>query len=121
LSTVNKVEDLPESVRAALSAAFHQHELVMGDRDHQVKPRCPDCPVVHLIFAGISSDACVVHYSTIGLGPSYDLLVFDNTGQTNGRLLWAARGVRANDLEQLRSLIAEGKFHPYAIQQSPRR
>jgi len=41
--------------------------------------------------------------------PSYNIIVFDTTGQKAPRPLSAARGVRADDLEEL-SLIAEGKF-----------
>jgi len=115
LSIVRRVEDLPESVRAALAKALHQDELKMGDHDHEVGHRCPDCVVYRLIFAGFSSEGCFVHYSAIGLGASYDLIVFDTKGQKGPRPLWAARGVRAGNLEELRSLIAEGKFHPYPL------
>ncbi len=112
LSILTRVEDLPERVRATLAKALHQHELEMGDRDHEVKAHCPDCVVFRLIFAGISSDGCFVHYSAIGLAPTYNIIVFDTTGRKHPRPLWAARGVRAGDLEELRSLIAEGKFQP---------
>jgi hypothetical protein len=120
-SIVTRVDDLPESVRTALAKVFHQAELEMGDRDHQVNAHCDDCMVFRLIFAGIASNGCFVHYSATGLFTSDIIIVFDIAGQKGARPLWAARGVRADDLEELRSRIAEGKFHPFSIQPAPRR
>jgi hypothetical protein len=121
VSIVTRVDDLPESVRTALAKVFHQSELEMGDRDHGVNAHCPDCMVFRLIFAGISSNGCFVHYSANGFAPSDNIIVFDIAGKKGARPLWAARGVRADDLQELRSRIAEGKFHPFSIQQAPRR
>ncbi len=112
LSIVTRVEELPKSVRVALAQVLHQTELDMGDRDHKVSAHCADCLVFRLIFAGISPDGCFVHYSAIGLAPSYEIIVFDTKTQKGVRPLWVARGVRADDLDELRSSIAEGKFHP---------
>jgi len=104
-SIVRKFEDLPEDVQAVLAPAFHQ----------AVNPRCADCGGRHLIFAGVSSDGCFVYYSAIGIATLYEIVVFD----TKARPIWAAQGARARDLQDLRSLIAEGKFHPYPVQQVP--
>jgi len=115
LSIVARVEELPKSVRRALAQVLHQAELDIGDRDHKVNAHCADCLVFRLIFAGVSPDGCFVHYSAIGLAPSYQIIVFDNKMQ-KARPLWVARGVLAHDLDELRSSIAEGKFHPFQIQ-----
>lgn len=88
----------------------------MGDRDHKVNAHCADCLVFRLIFAGISPDGCFVYYSAIGFGPGYEIVVFDTKTQMGARSFWVARGVLANDLDELRSSIAEGKFHPLPIQ-----
>jgi len=74
-----------------------------------------------LIFGGISPDGCFVHYSAIGFGPIFNIIVFDTAGQKGPRPIWAARGARSDGLDELRSLIAEGKFHSYPQQQSPHR
>lgn len=76
--------------------------------------------VFQLIFAGISSNGCFVHYSAIGLFPTYNIILSDFAGQKGARQIWAARGVPADNLEQLRSRIAEGKFHTVPIHQAPR-
>jgi hypothetical protein len=115
LSIVTRVEELPKTVRSALAQVFHQAELEMGDRDHKVNAHCPDCLVFRLIFAGMSAHGCFVHLSAIGLFPSYEIIVFD-TKMQKARPLWAARGVLAHDLDELRSSIAKGKFRPFAIQ-----
>jgi len=115
LSIVTRVEELPKSVRSALAKVLHQAELEMGDRDHEVNAHCPDCRVFRLIFAGVSADGCFVYLSAIGLFPSYEIIVFDTKLQ-KAHPLWAARGVIADDLDELRSSIAEGKFHPFPIQ-----
>lgn len=113
---VERVNDLPEDVRTALAQALYQNELEMGDRDHKVKRHCADCVLNYLIFAGISPEACFVYYSAIGFASLYKIIVFDTTRPNRPRLLWAALGVRADNVEHLRSLIAEGKFHPYRLQ-----
>ena len=116
LSIVTRVEELPKSVRRALAQVLRQAELDMGDLDHKVNAHCADCLVFRLIFAGISPDGCFVYYSAIGLAPSYKIIVFDTKTQMGGRPLWVARGVLADDLDELRSSIVEGKFHPLPIQ-----
>ena len=115
LSIVTRVEELPKSVRSALARVLHQAELEMGDRDHKVKAHCPDCLVFRLIFAGTSANGCFVHLSAIGVAPSYEIIVFE-TKMEKARPLWAAHGVLAHDLDELRSSIAEGKFRPFPIQ-----
>jgi hypothetical protein len=112
LTVVERVADLPKGVRTALAEVLHQRELEMADRDHEVQPRCADCVVDRLIFAGVSPGGCFVHYSATGLTTSYNIIVFDTTGQKGVHPLWAARGTRADNLEKLRSLVAEGRFHP---------
>jgi hypothetical protein len=114
LSMVTRVEELPKSVQSALAQVLRQAELEMGDRDHKVNARCADCLVFRLILAGISPNRCFVHYSAIGLAPSYEIIVFD-TKMQKARPLWAARGVLARDLDELRSSIAEEKFHTFPI------
>jgi hypothetical protein len=116
LSIVTRVADLPKGVQRALAKELHQPELDMGDRDHEVNAHCADCVVFRLIFAGISSDGCFVYYSAIGLVASYDIVAFDTTKQKRVRTLWLGRGVLADDLDQLRSSVAEGKFYPLPIQ-----
>jgi len=113
VSIVTRVDGLPKNVRSALAHAFHQAELEMGDPDHEVKRRCADCVGVRLIFAGVSSDGCFVHYSAIGLGASFNIIVFDTTAEKGARPIWAARGIPASNLDKLRSSIAEGKFRPF--------
>lgn len=115
LSIITKVDELPKSVRSALAQVLRQAELEMGDRDHKVNAHCPDCVVFRLIFAGTSADGCFVHFNAIGLSASYEIIVFD-TKMQKARLLWAARGVLAHDLDELRSSIAEGQFRPFPIQ-----
>jgi hypothetical protein len=116
LSMVTRVEDLPTTVRGALAQVLHQPELEMGDRDHKVKvnAHCRDCMVFRLIFAGVSADGCIVHFSAIGLGADYEIIVFD-TKKHKAHPLWAARGAGAHDLDELQSLIGEGKFRPFPI------
>ena len=116
LSIVTKVKELPKSVRSALTQVLHHGELEMVDPGHEVKRRCADCVGVRLIFAGISSEGCFVHYSAIGLGASFNIIVFDTTAQKGARPIWAARGIPASGLDELRSSIAEGKFRPFPIQ-----
>lgn len=69
---------------------------------NKVNAHCPDWLVFRLSFAGMSADGCFVHLGAIGLFPSYEI-----TKMQKARPFWAARGVFAHDLGQLRSSIAE--------------
>ena len=121
MSIITRVRDFPESVRRALVKEFHQDKLEMGDRENVVNPRCADCVAVRLIFGGVSREGCFVHYSATGIAPSFNIIVLDTVGKEIPRAIWRARGRPASNLDELRSLIAEGKFHSYPPQESPRR
>ena len=102
LSIVRKFNDLPERVRRALDPAFQQH----------VNPRCADCLGRGLIFAGVSSDGCFVYYRAVGIATSYEIVVFDKKAEP----IWAARGIHAGDVEELRSFIAGRKFYSFPVE-----
>jgi hypothetical protein len=121
ISIVTRVRDFPESMRTALAKALRQDKLEMGDRNHGVKPRCPDCVAFRLIFGGVSPEGCFVHYSATGFAPSFNIIVFDTVGQEVPRAIWRARGNPASNLDELRALIGEGKFHSYHLPKSPSR
>jgi hypothetical protein len=112
LFIVTKISGLPRSAQNALMNVLHQLHVEMGDREHKVKVRCPDCKVDQLIFAGSSSNGCFVYYMETGIAPSNKILVFGPAEQGTARLLWAAWGVPLTIWSSCGRQFQKGGFTP---------
>jgi hypothetical protein len=112
---LTKVELLPEEVDSALAVVFQQERFEMANpgQKYQVSDFGRDGPLRRLVFAGISSDKCFVHYERGGRGHGYYAVVFRIDAQKKAKFLWAGAGSSrypALDLQQLRTEISEGQF-----------
>ncbi len=68
-------------------------------------------PPRRLIFAGTSEDKWFLHYERGGRGVARYVVVFKIGSDADAQLLWGGAGTkRANNLEQLRKMLAVGQY-----------
>jgi hypothetical protein len=109
-SILTRVEDLPESVKVALAKVVHQRELAMANPGQRWSSGCEN-PGTRLIFAGQDEDHSFVFFESGGVVLNLNLVAF-KTRKEGTRPIWVATGtVRARNLEELRTAIAEEKFY----------
>ena len=114
-SVERNVDSLPYGLKSAFSSLAGEHDFKManpGDKyqatDVVVEPALP---FRRLVFAGISTDKCFIHYEAGGIGHSYHIAVFGVDSEGKAKFLWGGPGPRAaKDLEQLRTMVAGGAF-----------
>jgi len=117
---VTNVELLSETVKSALAEAFRQERFEMANpgQKYQDTDVGQGGPLRRLVFAGVSSEKCFVHYERGGRGHGYYVIVFRIDAQKRAKFLWAGAGssrVPALDLRQLRSEISEGRFKDHEL------
>lgn len=112
---VTSVKTMPENVRRAFAAITGEREFALANPGE--KYQVTDVIVEHglpfrrLVFAGVSGDTWFVHYEHGGRGHSYSVVVFHPDPKTGVRFVWGGVGSnRAGDLQDLRGLIAAGRF-----------
>lgn len=72
----------------------------------------PGLPWRRLLFAGASEDNIFVLYEKGGRAHSYHVAVFHFGAEKKAKLLWFGTGLSgAASLEQLRTMVATGKFN----------
>jgi hypothetical protein len=70
-------------------------------------------PRMRLLFAGVSSDKCFVHYEHGGRGHTYNLALFRMASTESMDPVWLGYCDRpATNFQDLRSLLADGRCSP---------
>jgi hypothetical protein len=110
-STIKKVRNLPAPVLRAFTEKGGSR-LVMADAGKAFQATDViyfDLPYKRLIFAGVSSEKCFVHYEQGGRAHLYRLALFTLTSKDSMKPIWLGhcKG-RAARLEDLRSWLADG-------------
>jgi len=77
---INKVENLPASVQSEFAHLVHERTFQMANpgQEFQVTDfiQKQGLPFRRLIFAGVSSQYCLVHYEMGGIGHGYYMVLF---------------------------------------------
>jgi len=109
------VESLPNSLKSAFSGLAGEHDFKMANPGNKYQATDvvvePGLPFRRLVFAGIATDKYLLHYEEGGIGHIYQIAVFGVDSEGKVKFLWGGPGPRAaNDLEQLRTMVAGGAF-----------
>jgi hypothetical protein len=111
-SLINDVRNLPTPVLRALTEQGESRPLMANPgKDFRVGDVVddPTVPSKRLIFAGISSDKCFVHYEQGGIGHSYVVALFKVSPKNSIEPIW--RGYcreGATSFEELRLWVGDG-------------
>ena len=114
LTIIKNTSRLPDSCKAAFVALSRQSRFEMAEPGE--KFQVGDVVFFHLpwrrlVFGGVSSNRCLVHYERGGRGHSYYAVLFGISPDGKATFLWGGAGSQTeSDWKQLRSDIASGKF-----------
>lgn len=76
----------------------------------------PGLPFRRLLFAGAKDNEWFIHYEHGGIGHGYSVVVFTIDSQNRLHFLWGGAGCEgAKELEDLRKMIATGRFSDDAV------
>lgn len=111
---VSDVKDLPEHVKVSFNKITHDSTFLMANpgEEFQVtdvieKEGLPDR---RLIFAGISTDHCFLHYEMGGIGHAYYVVLF-RLKEDKARFVWGASAWEGyQTLDSLRKAVTSKKF-----------
>lgn len=112
---VSTTEGIPANIKQAFSQVSRQSSFAMANpgQKYQVGDVVVDrnLPFRRLVFAGGSNDKGFIHYERGGRGHGYYLVVFKVDPDGDAHFLWGGSGLNgARNLEQLRKMIADGRF-----------
>ena len=115
-NVVRSTAALPARCKDAFARTTHLSQFELAEPGERFQStdviEKPSLPMTRLIFGGFSDARCFIHYEHGGIGLSYNVAVFD-ISQQSPTLLWGAFGVKAADLQQLRTEIADAQFRQW--------
>jgi mono/diheme cytochrome c family protein len=113
-SIEKSVTRLPDSLKSAFArlAGARYFNMANPGEKFQVTDVVdePGLAWRRLIFAGISKDRYFTHYEKGGIAHSSHIAIFSVDSERKVNFLWGGPGPAANDLAQLRTMLAAGKF-----------
>jgi hypothetical protein len=113
-TTVTSTELMPPPVKRAFATITGERfALASAGEKYQVTDVIsePGLPFRRLVFAGSTADRWFIHYERGGRGVSFAVVVFGMSADGTLSFLWGGSGFeRAQDLPQLRQMVAAGRF-----------
>jgi len=110
---ITTTDAMPAGLKEAFIAISGEQRFTMQNPEWRYSGISSAVPFRRLRFAGLAARKWFIHYESgiNGMTGNYAVVVFSVDEQNRAQLLWGGCGVEgANDLQDLRREIADGRF-----------
>ena len=109
-----KTEDMPASAKRAFAKITGEPSFSLANPGQKFNATDyivdGTLPRRRLVFAGNRGDEWFVHYEVGGRAHYYCVVLFRIDSKNGLQFVWGGAGPRAKNLDELRTMIANGKF-----------